>query len=56
MDDSNVSIVDTVSLTPTTTDGRTFEFVLPDGTKADEYDADTYYVTEYEVDARCRDM
>lgn len=55
-DTSGVKVAASQNITPTTTDGRTFMFVLPDGTKVDEYDANTYYVTEYEVDAECRDM
>ena len=51
-----MGLVDTVRIVPTTTDGETFAFVLPDGKKLDGYDASTYYVTEYEVDAECRDM
>lgn len=54
--ESTVELVDTVRIVPTTTDGSTFAFVMPDGTTMDGYDAATYYVTEYEVDAECRDM
>lgn len=49
--ESTVRLVDAVRIVPTTTDGSTFAFVLPDGTTPDEDDDSTYYVTEYEVDA-----
>ena len=52
-DTSGVKVAASQIVTPTTTDGKTFAFVLPDGTHVDEYDANTYYVTEYEVNVPC---
>lgn len=53
--ESTVELVDTVEIAPTTTDGGTFAFVYPDGQQIDSrWSVWTYYVTEYEVDARCR--
>ena len=41
-------VAETRAIVPKSTDGATFSYVYPDGTRTDEY-WNTFYITEYEV-------
>ena len=45
-------VIDKRDIIPTSTDGRTFRYVMPDGkvNEASWWDWDNYYIDEYEVD------
>ena len=43
------SVIDKQVIFPTSTDGKTFRYVFPDGNVADDWE-DAYFIDEYEVD------
>lgn len=49
-DTTEVAVIEEKEISPRTTDGKTFAFEYPNGEQIDGYDAETYFVAEYEVD------
>ena len=52
-DTTEVAMIEEKEISPRTTDGKTFIFEYPNGEHVDGYDAETYFVAEYEVDEQC---